>query len=103
MEAMDRHPERERFFASLPVMGVDGTLSSRLRGTPVEGRVHAKTGTLTGVRALSGYLTTAAGERLAFAMIVNHHTLSAADADRVAHAALLRLVDLPASRVPGAF
>jgi serine-type D-Ala-D-Ala carboxypeptidase/endopeptidase (penicillin-binding protein 4) len=103
MEAMDRHPERERFIASLPVMGVDGTLASRMRGTPAEGNVRAKTGTLTGTRALSGYLTTAGGERLVFSMIVNHHTLSAADADRLAHAALLRLIDLPASRGSAGF
>jgi serine-type D-Ala-D-Ala carboxypeptidase/endopeptidase (penicillin-binding protein 4) len=103
LEAMDRHPERERFIASLPVMGVDGTLASRMRGTPAEGNVRAKTGTLTGTRALSGYLTTAGGERLVFSMIVNNHILSAADADRLVHAALLRLIDLPASRVPAAF
>jgi serine-type D-Ala-D-Ala carboxypeptidase/endopeptidase (penicillin-binding protein 4) len=79
------------FLDALPVAGVDGTLAGRMQGTPLEGNVRAKTGTLSGVRALSGYLTTAAGERLVFSMLVNHHTLSARDADRVAEAALLRL------------
>lgn len=94
--------ERERgrgdfpvFHAALPVAGVDGTLAGRMRGTPLEGNLRAKTGTLSGVRALSGYLETAEGETLVFSMLVNHHTLSARDADRVAEAALLRLHALP--------
>jgi serine-type D-Ala-D-Ala carboxypeptidase/endopeptidase (penicillin-binding protein 4) len=103
MEAMARHPHAAPFAASLPVMGVDGTLRNRMRGTPAEGNVRAKTGTLTGVRALSGYFTTAAGEPMVFSMIVNHHTLSAADADRLAEAALLRLIDLPPPTAARAF
>lgn len=86
--------DEEAFVAAFPVAGEDGTLASRMRGTPAAGVVRAKTGTLSGVRALSGYFTTAAGERMAFSMIVNHHTLSARDADRIAEAALLRLIAL---------
>jgi serine-type D-Ala-D-Ala carboxypeptidase/endopeptidase (penicillin-binding protein 4) len=78
-----------------PLAGVDGTLAGRLRGTAAEGRVQAKTGTLSGVRALSGYLTTQAGERLVFSIIANHHTRPAATADRVVDAALVRLVAEP--------
>lgn len=84
-------PHFDVWYASLPVAGVDGTLASRLRGTPAERNVHAKTGTLSGVRALSGYVTTADGERLLFSTIVNHHTLSARDADRLVDAMLVRL------------
>ncbi|HYJ78440.1 MAG TPA: D-alanyl-D-alanine carboxypeptidase/D-alanyl-D-alanine-endopeptidase [Longimicrobiaceae bacterium] len=86
------------FRAALPVAGVDGTLEGRMRGTPLQGNVHAKTGTLSGVRALSGYLTTAAGEPMVFSMIVNHHTLTSRDADRLAEAALLRVYALPRAR-----
>ncbi len=89
---MTRSPSWELWYSALPVAGVDGTLERRLVGTAGEGRVHAKTGTLTGVRALSGYLTTAGGERLAFSMLVNHHLLSSRDADRVVDAALLRII-----------
>lgn len=88
---MDRSPHRETWRAALPQGGVDGTLASRMRGTPLQGRVIAKTGTLSGVRALSGYLTTADGEPLIFSTIVNQHIVSARDADRVVDAALLRL------------
>jgi len=88
---MDRSPHREVWLAALPVGGVDGTLRSRFRGTPAEGRVRAKTGTLSGVRSLSGYAP-AAGETVLFSMMVNHHVLSARDADRVIDAAVLRIL-----------
>lgn len=94
LEAESRSPNAQVFFDALPVAGVDGTLETRMRGTPAQGTVHAKTGTLSGVRSLSGHLTTAAGERLVFSIIVNNHTRSARDADRVAEAAVLRLIAL---------
>jgi D-alanyl-D-alanine carboxypeptidase/D-alanyl-D-alanine-endopeptidase (penicillin-binding protein 4) len=94
LEREARSPHAAVYEAALPVAGRDGTLASRMRGTPMEGNVRAKTGTLSGVRGLSGYFTTAAGERMAFSMIVNHHTLTSRDADRIAEAALMRLIAL---------
>lgn len=91
LEAMDESSFREAWLASLPVAGRDGTLAGRMTEPPLVDRVIAKTGTLTGVRALSGYLTTVAGERVTFSIIVNNHLLSAADADRITEAALERI------------
>ena len=59
------------FAASLAVAGVDGTLEERFINSPLRGKVRAKTGHLTGVNALSGYLPTARGRMLAFSMIFN--------------------------------
>lgn len=70
---MARHREAAAFFASLPTAGVDGSLEKRLRGTAAERNVHAKTGGLRWVSSLSGYVTTAAGERLAFSFMLNRH------------------------------
>jgi D-alanyl-D-alanine carboxypeptidase/D-alanyl-D-alanine-endopeptidase (penicillin-binding protein 4) len=72
LAAMDRHPCAAAFRDSLPIAGVDGTLEDRMKGTPAEGRVLAKTGTLRLARALAGYVTTTRGERLAFAIVVNN-------------------------------
>jgi len=73
LAAMDRHPHAAAFRDSLPIAGVDGTLEKRMKGTPAEGRVTAKTGTLHLAHALAGYVTTVRGDRLAFAIVVNNH------------------------------
>lgn len=61
------------FKSSLPIAGVDGTLKNRMKGTPAQGKLRAKTGTLSGVAALSGYTATADGEHLVFSMIMSHY------------------------------
>ena len=66
------------FLDGLPVAGVDGTLEGRMRGTAAEGRARAKTGTLNGVTALSGYVPSADGERLAFSLMIEFYVGSAA-------------------------
>ena len=60
------------FRDSLPIAGVDGTLRRRMKGTKAEGNVRAKTGTLSHVSALSGYLRSASGERLIFSVMTNN-------------------------------
>jgi len=73
LDAIRRSPSYEDVYAALPVAGVDGTLKNRMRGaTP--GSVHAKTGSLTGVRALSGYITADDGRTLMFSIICNNFT-----------------------------
>jgi serine-type D-Ala-D-Ala carboxypeptidase/endopeptidase (penicillin-binding protein 4) len=59
--------------ATLPVAGVDGTLSNRFKNSPLKGRLQAKTGTLNETNALSGYLTAASGKTLAVSIMVNGH------------------------------
>jgi D-alanyl-D-alanine carboxypeptidase/D-alanyl-D-alanine-endopeptidase (penicillin-binding protein 4) len=76
LAAMDRQPYARVFEDSLPVAGVDGTLERRMRGTPAQGRVKAKTGTRHHVNSLGGYVATVSGRRLAFAVILNHHTVA---------------------------
>ncbi len=61
---------------TFPVAGVDGSLSDRLKTGPAKGVVHAKTGSLGHVNALSGYATTAKGERVAFSILCNNHNLT---------------------------
>jgi D-alanyl-D-alanine carboxypeptidase/D-alanyl-D-alanine-endopeptidase (penicillin-binding protein 4) len=83
---------RGPFVAELPVAGRDGTLDLRMRGTVLAGNVQAKTGTLSNVRALSGYLQRADGEKLVFSIIVNHFTAPSAQIDAIVERALERLL-----------
>lgn len=59
----------DHLLPALPVAGTDGTLKSRMKGTDTAGNVCAKTGTLTGISSLAGYLTAANGHQLCFAII----------------------------------
>jgi D-alanyl-D-alanine carboxypeptidase/D-alanyl-D-alanine-endopeptidase (penicillin-binding protein 4) len=62
---------------ALPSAGVDGTLEFRMRDTPAMANVHAKTGSMTYVRCMVGYVTTASGEHLVFAIMLNNYVQEA--------------------------
>ena len=85
---MSRHKCAAEYIEALPVAGEDGTLSNRMKDTPAAGNVRAKTGTLRWASSLSGYVTTAAGERLVFSLMLNRHsnpaTSSRAELDAIA-------------------
>lgn len=59
----------DALYPLLPIGGVDGTLDERMRYAPVRGNVHAKTGTVEGIRSLCGYVTAANGHKLCFSII----------------------------------
>ncbi|HEX2780016.1 MAG TPA: D-alanyl-D-alanine carboxypeptidase/D-alanyl-D-alanine-endopeptidase, partial [Gemmatimonadaceae bacterium] len=63
------------FYDALPIAGVDGTIERRMKGTPAEGNVHAKTGSVDKARSLSGYATTADGRMLIFSALCNNWTV----------------------------
>lgn len=73
LERMAKHREAAVFIDSLPLAGVDGTLRNRLKTTPSFQNLRAKTGTIRYVNSLSGYVTTLAGERLAFSILLNNY------------------------------
>lgn len=83
LDAMRRHGEFRTFYDALPIAGMDGTIRNRMRGTPAQGNVHAKTGTLDKARALSGYVTTADGRLLLFSMLANNHVVPNREVERV--------------------
>jgi D-alanyl-D-alanine carboxypeptidase/D-alanyl-D-alanine-endopeptidase (penicillin-binding protein 4) len=79
------------WMAALPVAGVDGTLAGRLKGTPAEGNVRAKTGTMSNVRALAGYVKGRDGVPMAFAIILDNFEGAPAQAVAAIDAIAVRL------------
>ncbi len=76
LRAMYYAPTGNVFYASLPVAGMSGTLSNRMRQTPAQGTVYAKTGTLSGVRALSGYMNHPHFGMVVFSILANNPSVS---------------------------
>ncbi len=70
-------PWGKSFYETLPVAGVDGSLSDRFKNLDLHGRVYAKTGSLGGVKTLSGYAITNRGEKVAFSILSNNFNLPA--------------------------
>jgi D-alanyl-D-alanine carboxypeptidase/D-alanyl-D-alanine-endopeptidase (penicillin-binding protein 4) len=83
----------DAYRAALPVAGVSGTLAERFKETPAQNRVWAKTGTLSNVRGISGYVVTSAAEPLVFSILVNNFRLPAAEVDATIDKAVIRLVE----------
>ncbi len=73
LSAMAHHPEYTAFYTALPIAGIDGSLARRMRGTLAAANVHAKTGGLRWASSLSGYVSTAAREKLVFSFMLNRH------------------------------
>jgi len=71
----------------------DGTIAGRMKGTRAEANAVAKTGTLGGVRSLSGYVRTLDGERLVFSFIANHFTVPSSAVDAVVDQSVERLAN----------
>lgn len=84
---------RGPFAAALPVAAHDGTLSSRMKNTWLDAHVQAKTGTISNVRSLSGYLETKSGERVVFSIIGNHFTVPSSRIDAIAEKALALIAE----------
>jgi D-alanyl-D-alanine carboxypeptidase/D-alanyl-D-alanine-endopeptidase (penicillin-binding protein 4) len=83
----------ETFRSTLPVAGVSGTLADRLKNTVAQNRVWAKTGTMSNVRGLAGYIMTLADEPLVFSIIVNNYRVPTTEIDATIDKALVRLVE----------
>ncbi len=76
VELLIEMKDEELFVSSLPLSGIDGTMRYRLTKNGMAKRVQAKTGTLTGVSSLSGYVVKNNGQPVAFSIIVNNYACS---------------------------
>ena len=86
------------FVAALPIAGTDGSLAGRMSGTAAQGNVRAKTGTMSNIRSLAGYVTTRDGEPLAFVIIVNNFEGAGSAATQAIDAIAVKLAEFSRSR-----
>ena len=91
LDVMRRSRNFRTYYDALPVAGIDGTLRGRMRGTTAEANVRGKTGTLSSVRSLSGYVTTHDGGTLIFSVLCNNYVVPTAYVTRVQDSIAVRL------------
>ncbi len=91
LDAMRKAPTFSVYYDALPIAGVDGTIRNRMKGTPAEGNVHAKTGSVAQSRSLSGYVTTGDRHMLIFSFLSNNWTVPTRSVERVQDAIAARL------------
>ena len=72
LQAAWKSPVMPEFISSLPIAGTDGTMRKRVKGEGVTGQAHIKTGLLSDVRAMAGYVLDRSGHRMVVVMLVNH-------------------------------
>jgi serine-type D-Ala-D-Ala carboxypeptidase/endopeptidase (penicillin-binding protein 4) len=93
LERMSDSSGASPFVAALPIAGVDGSLASRMKGTAAEGNVRAKTGTMSNIRSLAGYVTARDGEHFAFVIVINNFEGTGAAANQAIDAIAVRLAE----------
>ncbi len=82
------------FYNSLPIAGLTGTMHKWLKGSEGQGRVHAKTGSLAGVRSYTGYVRTVTGKKLIFAFIINNYTCRTSAFKKKMEQVMIRMAEL---------
>jgi D-alanyl-D-alanine carboxypeptidase/D-alanyl-D-alanine-endopeptidase (penicillin-binding protein 4) len=104
LEYASRQSWGELFRSTLPIAGEDGTLADRMKATPADGRIQAKTGTLEHVNALSGYATSVGGAHLVFSFLSDDHAMPGHDAEAVLDSiaiAMVEEIEASPGRAPG--
>lgn len=105
LQYASRQPWFNAYYGSLPVAGVDGTLVERMKNSPAAGRIHAKTGTVEHVRALSGFAELPGGRRVIFSFLANNQGARNSEATAALDGLTSALVESfgePGGQEPGA-
>jgi D-alanyl-D-alanine carboxypeptidase/D-alanyl-D-alanine-endopeptidase (penicillin-binding protein 4) len=95
LQAAYASPLMPEFIASLPLVGIDGTMRKRLRNTDLVGRAHIKTGSLNDVSAMAGYVQDRNDQRWVVSLIINHKGLQSWQGKQVQDALLRWVYESP--------
>ena len=82
------------FYDALPIAGVDGSLRNRVKNTPAQGKIHAKTGSISNARSLSGYAITADNDTLVFSLLANNWITPQSSVDSVHNRIMVMMASL---------
>jgi len=93
LQRMSSSSDAAPFLMALPIAGVDGSLTGRMKGTAAEGNLRAKTGTMSNIRSLAGYVTARDGEHLAFVILMNNFEGTSAAANQAIDAVAVRIAE----------
>ena len=91
LDAMRRDTAFLAYYDAMPIAGVDGTIRSRMRGTPAAANVRAKTGSVAQARSLSGYVQALNGDTLIFSILANNWNVPAGRVTAAADSIAARL------------
>ena len=91
LQFMNKSTQRQNFISTLPVAGQSGTLRGFLAGTPMQGKVCAKSGTTSKIKSYAGYITMPNSEVIAFAVIVNNATTKSRNVQSLIEQLLLEI------------
>ena len=80
---MRSHPYFEAYYNSLSVAGINGNFKNRFGQSPLIGVLSGKSGYISGVRAISGYMETSSENRVVFSLITNNYTMRTSEIDRI--------------------
>lgn len=94
LEGMYKSEYKDLWLETFPVGGIDGTLKNRFKNNSAQGIVKAKTGTISNVRGLSGYVNTKEGENIVFSFLINGHLLTSKDTETITDKVIELLADL---------
>jgi len=94
LQTMKRSPYFDIFYNSLPLAGTTGTLRNKFKETAVEGHLRAKTGTMSRVKSLAGYLRTNSNKTIGFAIIINNYNCSVDEINKKLERLFLPLMKL---------
>ncbi len=94
LKHMNESEHKELFIESLPIAGKSGTLRTLGRGTVAQGRVKAKSGTMTRVKSYAGYVTTKNKRNIAFAIIANNYNCSSFQMKKKMEKIIIKLAEL---------
>ena len=95
LKGMKESSQWKIWYDLFPIAGIDGTLRWRMKRTKSEGNVRAKTGTISNVRGLSGYVKTAEGEDIVFSFLINGHLRTSRDTELITDKVLELIAEYP--------